>query len=396
MKNNRNLLKNELMSRRNKKEDMYHVIGAEIKDRRLTLSRTLSSLSYKICSTSYLCKIENNKIIPNRVFLKEICKRLQMKEDKVETLLNLRVTLEDVVKAFIAKNQEYIRYSFEQGAGLRNYRYKIIELIYYISIKELSSANEKANELMRLVSTMVDGDLVVYSLFYGILSFYNQDLQNALEDFEALESFHRLTEEICILKKKYKFFIYIVLNHPCCIFEYTSLVQALLTSRYMHEIEEVHYIMGFYLLRNRFFSQYKKIYKLIHIKCYRKSLSLLAKLMLSPRLEIRKEWLEGVRPFFYYLGLIRTDYPRAVAEIGKLNSLSFDIDFNLLYLEYFLLSDEQEKYKYIMNVAFPTLERTPDGFAGDFFLGEMSKLSSKLCRYKAFNEAFKRLKGEAE
>lgn len=111
-------------------------------------------------------------------------------------------------------------------------------------------------------------------------------------------------------------------------------------------------------------------------------------------MEIRSEWLEGVRPFFYYLGLIKTNYSQAAAEINKLNSLSFDIDFNILYLEYFLLSDEQEKYKYIMNVAFPTLERTADGFARDFFLKEMANLSGRLCRYKAFNEAFKRLTGE--
>lgn len=389
MRNNPNFLKNEWIARQCKKEESYNVVGVEIKDRRLTLSRTLSSLSSEICSVSYLCKIENNKIIPNRYYLKEICKRLQMKDDKVKTLLNLRITLERMVKAFLCKRNDEIREAFESGNGLYNYRYKIIEFIYYISIKDMAQANQKAGEILRLVSTMTNNDLSIFSLFYGILSFYNQDFDMALEDLKALRAY---SEEILILQTKYKFFVYFMLNHPCCIFEYQGLIETLLRCGFLEEIDEIQYIMGLYLLRNKYFMEYKRIFKLIHKPSYRRSLLLLAKLIVSPGLAVQEAWIENVEPFFYYLGLIKIRPAEAEEKISAMNDLSFSVDFNLIYLQYMLITDDGERYKFICTTAFPTIERTNDGFAKEYFLQELSKISSRLGRYKLFHDAYQRIR----
>ena len=66
----------------------------------------MSTLSDNICSISYLCKIENNKIIPNRLFLKEICKKLEMPEDKISSLLQLKPILDNVIKYFFEENDK--------------------------------------------------------------------------------------------------------------------------------------------------------------------------------------------------------------------------------------------------------------------------------------------------
>ncbi len=392
MKKVRNIIKNELIARHAKKEDSFHIVGTEIKDRRLTLSRTLSAISNNICSISYLCKIENNKIIPNKFYLKEICKKLHMQEDKVDALMGLKLTLDDVVKAYLRKDPLFIENAFIKGMGLINYRYKIIEFIYFISIKSLYKANIKANELMRLVSTMLDRDLVIFALFFGVLSFYNQDFLDAIENLNALDKM-KIHSEVQLIQIKYKFYSYYMLNSPCCLFIYNDLVQCLFTNGYLNEIDEIRYIMGLYLLRGKYFLEYKKVFRLIRSISYRNSLCLLAKIMISPYLRIKEEWIKNVEPYFYYLGLIRIHPEQAAIEIQKLNDLSFKIDFNLLYLQYYLLPNEVEKYSFICDIALPSIEKTQDGYAKDYFLNELAKLSLIVNKYKFFVEAYKRLKG---
>ena len=57
-------------------KDTYFIVGTEIRARRYRLSMTLEALADGICSLSYLCKIENCKIEPNREFLREfVCRQ---------------------------------------------------------------------------------------------------------------------------------------------------------------------------------------------------------------------------------------------------------------------------------------------------------------------------------
>ena len=106
------VLKKVIEKRRYSKEEENKIIGAEIRDRRISLSRTLVSLSYKICSVSYLCKIENNKILPNKLFIRELCKRLDLEDDKINELLRLNLTLDDMVKNYFEKDYAEIEKAY--------------------------------------------------------------------------------------------------------------------------------------------------------------------------------------------------------------------------------------------------------------------------------------------
>ena len=68
----------EIRKRQNKEEDTYAVIGVELRNRRIALSRTLNGVAFKTCSVSYLSKIENNKIHPNKAYVREICNKLDL------------------------------------------------------------------------------------------------------------------------------------------------------------------------------------------------------------------------------------------------------------------------------------------------------------------------------
>ena len=95
------VLLNEIIRRVDDEDTLYAIIGPEIKLRRLKLSRTLKFVSFKICSISYTSKIENNEIKPNRVFLYEISKKVNMTEDEVSGLFDLREALRECVKSFL-------------------------------------------------------------------------------------------------------------------------------------------------------------------------------------------------------------------------------------------------------------------------------------------------------
>ena len=87
------ILVNELLNRKNKKEDKYSVLGTEIKNRRVSLSKTLSTVSSDLCSKSYISKLENSKIIPNKACLMELCNKLDMSKEKIKYLFSLEDVL---------------------------------------------------------------------------------------------------------------------------------------------------------------------------------------------------------------------------------------------------------------------------------------------------------------
>lgn len=382
------VLKKVIEKRRYSREEENKIIGAEIRDRRISLSRTLVSLSYKICSVSYLCKIENNKILPNKLFIRELCKRLDLEDVKINELLRLNLTLDDMVKNYFEKDYAEIEKAYQRGVGLLNYRYKIVEMIYYISKKDYYNAGRLAESLLKMSSTMTDNDLQIFSLFYAILHFYNQDFKGCVEILNSLDILKPRSKYITLIKYNYIYYSYICLNDLNVMFFYKE-IQALLMENGLYEdLDYINYLFAFYLIKNNALNELKRVYPRIRNYVYKRSLSLYIKLKLNPYLKIKDKWLKNVNPYFYYLGLLKTSYNEACIKIEELNDLSFSVDFNILILRYLAISDPKDKYTYIFNVAIPTLEKTQDGYAKKFFLNELYSLTIWLSKYKNFAEAY--------
>lgn len=375
-------------------KENYKIIGSEIKSKRLNLAKTLQAVSGNVCSVSYLCKIENNKIIPNRMYLREICKRLDMQNSKIDALLVLKESINKCVKAFFNNDLEAIEECFLNGKSLINYRYKLIELIYYLSIKNYNLANKKVEALMKLCNTMTESDLVVFSAFYGILAFYNQEFEDAVVSLEyAIKFSTNVNIDVYVLAMKYEFFAYMNLDDSSVIFSYNKLIDALVINGFLDKLDEIHFMMAIYLLRAKSLIEYKRVFKLVKKESYRKSLYLLAKLILNPYLRIKISWIENVEPFFYYLGLIKTDFELAKKEIFKLKLTSFSEHFNPIYLQYLVLETDEERLCYINNVILPIIDKTKCTTLSKFIVNEVSKISKRNSKYKMFLEFFRKLNG---
>ena len=76
----------------------FQEIGSFIKKKRKELNITQDIVSYGICSISYLSKIENNQIVPNEFYIKEIMNKLDVKESFYEKTLNDKLYLEAIIK----------------------------------------------------------------------------------------------------------------------------------------------------------------------------------------------------------------------------------------------------------------------------------------------------------
>ena len=150
------------------------IIGLEIRRKRLDLSITLQNLCFDLCSPSYLCKIERNQIQANRQILNELCKRIDITDKQRKMLFNFYQILQDAVIAFAKGDLERLKEYYNQGQGFENYRYRLIQYIYYIAKDERFKAKEIYRELVRIMDSMQTLDMMLFSLFSGIL-FYKED-----------------------------------------------------------------------------------------------------------------------------------------------------------------------------------------------------------------------------
>lgn len=389
--NTTKMIKREFIERKNKLEEQFTLIGSELKERRLNLSKTLLSVSENLCSVSYLSKIENNKIIPNKMYLKEICNKLDFSEEKIDTLFGLKDALSIAIKAFINNDKEKLKSIIEKGKDISNCRYKIIRFIYFILNKDYELAKEVSYEIVRLISAIPDYDAKVYAVFYSIFLFYIQDLDNSLDNLLFIEKID-VPKELKILILQYKYYIYISTNSPLSIFEYNNIIPFLVNNGMLDRVDRIHYLMCLYLLTNGHVKRYSEIFKIIVDKQLRKTLCLYSKLVYSPNMKYKMEWINGIEPFFYYLGLIKIDKSKIISDIEGLNDLSFDVDFNCLYLKYLVIDSEMDKYTFISNIAFPTIRRYNSGYLRDFFINELAVLCNKFMKYKLFNISYQQLK----
>ena len=76
----------------------YQEIGSFIKKKRKELNVTQDVISNGICSISYLSKIENNQIIPNKYYVKEIMGKLDVEESFYQKSFDDKLYLNNLIK----------------------------------------------------------------------------------------------------------------------------------------------------------------------------------------------------------------------------------------------------------------------------------------------------------
>ena len=381
-------IRGELHSREIRKkvhDDKYGIIGVEIKNRRKNKAQTLEALSSQVCSKSYLCKIEKNKIDPNKAFLREICSRLELSDDKVDFLFDLKEIVIDTIKAFIIDDKDYIAYAVEHGKGFKNYRYTIIKFINYLTIKDMDNASIIYKELLKIISNMSDFDLNIFALFSAILSLYKFEFRSALDDIEFMD-LSSMDINLRVLKSIVEFEIHFAMNSYDTPIYYSELKKLLFDIGYYTLINKIEYIMGLYFIKNRCDHSIKRLLDRISDKRILESLKCFKMFMENDYLSLSELNDSYLNTFALCLKKIsmHDDNIKVFIEANKKDYYRYDYDQD--FLEYLLLDNGNDKYEYIINIGLPNASRREDGFMGQFFIYELSKMP-KICRNRTLFRA---------
>ena len=128
-------LKEEIKRRFEEDKVTYETIGAEIKRHRLALSLTLQSVSSTGCSPSYICKIERNQVKPSSKYLKEICKKVNISEDKIDYLLNSK----DISSHKVRLSVQYGHDCSPKTFPLQSALYFVFEISGFLHLPQLAN-----------------------------------------------------------------------------------------------------------------------------------------------------------------------------------------------------------------------------------------------------------------
>lgn len=374
----KNVVTNEIKNRlyyENIKKARYEIVGVEIKSRRVRLGITLDALSQSICSVSYLCKIERNRIEPNVAFLREICERLDLTEDKADILLNLKEVLNNCVSAFLRRDVETIKKAVDAGEGFDNYRYALINFIYCLATKDLYTSNRIYNDLLPIIGSMIESDFLVFSVFSAIMHYHNFHFKEAIEIINGLENF-KLTDSLKALGDLYCLYSAAAMSSADTGYLFEKVKISLAENGLPNILDEARYITLLYYLRAKCTTPIARETKAFVDTKYKNSINLIKAFNNGNVAEIIKYKDE---PLTEYANLLYT-YVKDKAEFDKMVSV-LDRDYyngmiDTVYIDYLANKDNPDFNMYIFRELIPRASLVGDFYMKYFITLLVAKLPS--------------------
>ncbi len=383
----------EILERRRGKDDTGKIVGVEIRHRRLALCKTLAALADKICSVSYVSKIENNLAAGSNYYLHELCDRVELDEKQIKALMNLKTIIMRSITAYLNNDSETITIMYKEGKGLSNYRYRIVEFIYYLYFRDLYNANESYVAITKLVSSMGDFDLYVFSLFSSILYFYNELYLDAYETTKVLLGIE-VSNDFELLIYKYLFLSLYKMNRYDTSAAYQIFKSKIIENGRYKMLEEINYYYALYLLKNHADFEYEKIVKQISDLKYINSLKLYIDFS-NNDMNISDYDGKELTNYFKLLLLAYINPDKAKEQVSIINEAEYEYDLNIHIINYLLLNTNKEKFSYIMDVVLPQAYRSSDEYSIDYFILKLSQISIQDFKYKPFTLCYSKLKNHS-
>ncbi len=181
----------ELITKKLDREDnVQALLGTEIKLRRNALSKTLEEISGETCSVSYLSKVENSEIKPNPVFLADICERVKLSADNVAAIQESKAIFQKCIIAIFEHDMSTIEYYYELVFDLKNYRAKMIKLIYALAKDNMRTAKRIISELQKIEGTMQLTDLMFLAFLEAWYNFKNYEFYDCYTLLKVLSNYN--------------------------------------------------------------------------------------------------------------------------------------------------------------------------------------------------------------
>ncbi len=157
-------IKNLINKKSSNELQRYQFLGAEIKNCRLKLSKTLDSINNVSKSISYISKIENNKIIPNQNCLEELCTEFYITNKEIESMSKFDEQLELALRYYYIKDNDMLKEIYDEYNNFTNYRTSLMKGLYFSLINDFKSLKQIIRELGSVESSLSLEDYFIYTL----------------------------------------------------------------------------------------------------------------------------------------------------------------------------------------------------------------------------------------
>jgi len=159
----------------------FQEIGSFIKKKRKELNVTQDFISSGICSISYLSKIENNQIIPNKYYVKEIMNKLDVEKSFYQKNMDDKLYLNNLLKGIFYLDDSLVEKTYLEIKDIEhNLVINIVKLGYYIHFHK-EDENQYVMMLENLVTNMNDFELKIYLYLSSAYFIAKEKYKTALE-----------------------------------------------------------------------------------------------------------------------------------------------------------------------------------------------------------------------
>jgi len=142
-------IKKKIIDKYNRKTVNYsHYLGEVLKRKRTELSMTQEAVSHGICSVSYLSKIENNKMSPNSLFVREISDRMGIDLEAYAQTFEDTNVLKDALQAFYYQDVLKLEQLYE---NVRALNHDIMTDLFRLLLSNLRGAYVESENLMKTI-----------------------------------------------------------------------------------------------------------------------------------------------------------------------------------------------------------------------------------------------------
>jgi len=253
---------NHLRKRKDKIYDFYYqAYGPIIKKQRLKLNYTQATVSYSICSNTYISKVENNQVIIGRDQLILIMERLHISKRQFAQPEELVRDLHQVMKLFYYRDVQAYEKLIKKFDGY--HFYALIELFkmgYYILVKDYNRASSAYEELLNFLTSLDDLAFELFLIFASQLSLKTHHIQ--LAKF-LIDSVYIVHQEYPELKAMYLYTKYVAYGKAHLIMDAMHVYSQLLTDlTETGNIILLNELMIYKAMFNEFFGQSKSLLSL--------------------------------------------------------------------------------------------------------------------------------------
>lgn len=176
----RGRLKKILSDYKEKTSPKNNTIGSIFKHYRLESGYTLEEVSQGNCSVSYLCKVENNQLIPSENILGKIVSKLKL-EDKI---YNQKINKKPYINEILLKGTVE-KILLKEVENENDYKSKLIRLANYIMNDcNINKANHIAKDIFQYYIFFSEDEMSFYLYLLMKLNYLNENYYDVVALYE--------------------------------------------------------------------------------------------------------------------------------------------------------------------------------------------------------------------